>query len=99
MRERAICRGAQFACFTGTKVHILTLRACRQQEGSHVHVHAGSGVGEDEQVTGEAAGGALSLLLVQRYLLYQYKSTNTDSSGVRQAVLSSLDTASTLARL
>jgi hypothetical protein len=66
-------RGTQITCLTSTKVQKLTPEElCREAVRCQNRKSAGS-----KQAT--------SLLLLQKYPLYQYKSTNPDSSGAHNS--------------
>jgi hypothetical protein len=88
------CSVYLFTCFTGTKVQMLTPHApslgqkrCRDR-GTAEPLAGGAmrGVGGGGAGRGAAGGGGWTLVLGVRrysvYLLYWYKSTNTDRSCV-----------------
>ena len=68
---RAATRGTQFTCFTGTNVQILTREATGSESCNELIIKVGGAP--------RLRYSLYLLLQVQQYVLYRYKSTNTDA--------------------
>jgi hypothetical protein len=81
--------GTQFACFTGTKVQILTQQRPPEAQRRRALADETSAKIEAAQERLEVLSYLLALL-VQKYLLYWYKSTRFNSTTPRGAQLLAL---------
>ena len=73
--------GAQFTCFTGTKVQILTQQEARRSRARRRAWAVSQAAEKERERESRSVGSARQLLGSQFCWLYRYKSTNTDAEG------------------